>query len=102
MKTIEVKEKYVIISAYNEYIKFSRRSQENNLFRIRFSMPVSPRMADLIDKSGIVEVVEYDGSGKMTFRKKPFFETHLFSEILIDIIERYHDDNTNEHNYRLL
>ena len=81
-----IKDNIVVITYNNEFAIIERRIRDNGLQGITFSMPITPKTADLLDKSGIVEVESFSESGVLTFRRKDFFETHLLIEVVMDIL----------------
>lgn len=95
MTEVIIKDHLVHVSQDSEFATFTRRpSGEEHLQQITLSFPPTPAIADRLDKSGIVEVVSYSGNGTMLFRRNPFYETHLFVEILADAI-KHHISKTN-------
>lgn len=86
---ILIKEHLVHIMRGSEFAILQRTPNDEGMLGITFSIPATPCMADLLDKSGIVETVNYSYSGTISFRRKNFYETHLMIELIIDILEKY-------------
>ena len=90
MKSETIIKDHVIQIIYgDEFAILERKPNHDGLQGITFSIPILPRHADLLDKSGIVEVVKYSASGTLVFRRKSFYETHLIIELITDILEKY-------------
>lgn len=90
-QNIIIKENVVLVEYGVEFAVFARRPDDNGLQGITFSMPITPHDADLIESSGIVEVVGYKISGLISFRRRPFYETYLMAEVVIDILKKQHE-----------
>lgn len=88
-KEIIIKEHIIHIICGNEFATFDRNPNEDGLQGVTFSFSISPKAADIIEKSGIAEVCNYKKSGTLVFKKRWIYETHLMIEIISDIIEKY-------------
>ena len=97
-KGIIIKEHIVHVECGDEFATFSRQPNEKNKQWILFSIPITSQYADILDKSGIVEVESYSTSGQIIFKRRNFYETHLMAELITDILEKYHDGRNNEWN----
>jgi len=72
----------------------SRRPDEDGQCKVSFSIPVNKSHADLINSSGIAQVSRIDEEKKtIYFVRESFYETHLMSEIIADILMKYENEN---------
>ncbi len=86
---IIIKEHVIHVSRGQEFVVFDRHPDSEGMQNVTLSIPVTPKIVDLIESAGIVEVVEYSNTGKLSFKRKSFYETHLMVEILADILEKH-------------
>lgn len=94
MVEIIVKQHLVHVTCDSEFATFTRQPEETKgLQQITFSFTPNGRMADKIEASGIAEVVSYNGNGTMLFKRKPFYETHLFIDVIADVLTSYQLQN---------
>lgn len=78
----------------NEFATMTRRPDANGLRKITFSIPMKGSYADVIDRSGIATVdnINYDECS-ISFSALPFFETHIMSELIADILSKHEENN---------
>ena len=91
MKKKEYRITYTVILVVcgDEFAILNRRPSEHGIFGVTLSFPPKPKMMDLFDNSGIVEILSYSDNGTFTFRRKPFYETHLMVDLLADLLEKH-------------
>lgn len=96
MTEVIIKDHLVHVTQDSEFATFTRRpTGEEQLQQITLSFPPTGAIADRMERTGIVEIVSYSGNGTMLFRRNPFYETHLFVEVMADIL-KYHISKMNE------
>lgn len=100
-KEVRISNHLVNITCDDEFAILSRTPKDDK-FSITMSIKVTPRMADLLDRSGIVDVVSYTADGTVVFKRLPFYETHLMIDIITDLLERHLIDAKHENHYQLL
>lgn len=67
----------------------NRHPSEDGIFGVTLSFSPNSKMMDIFDQSGIIEIVSFNKNGTFTFKRKPFFETHLMIDLLTDLLEKY-------------
>lgn len=82
-----IKPHVVQVSSENEFCIFSRHPEiYTQQDQLTLSTTITPQMADRLDKSGIVSVESYKASGIMTYRRKNFYSTEKFIEVIGDLL----------------
>lgn len=84
--TIDAKPFLLHVSYKKEFAILNRTPNEEGLQGITFSIPLGSKDADIIDQSGIAEVISYNVSGIMTFKRKPFYTNSTMIELIVDIL----------------
>lgn len=92
-KDILLKEKLALIICGSEFAILQREANEDGLTGITFSIPVTARIADLLNQSGIITVQQFSGDGILTFRRRDFYQTVLMIELIFDILEKYETES---------
>jgi len=87
---IEIRLHIVHVKYGTEFATMTRQPDSDGLRKITFSIPLRGVYADVIEGSGIasVDTINYDEC-TITFRSLPFYETHLMSELITDILKRH-------------
>ena len=88
-KTIEIGEKLISVRFKKEFAILERQPNESGLMCITFSIPLTARDADIIDKSGIAEVKQFTTSGTLVFARKSFYEPYKMVDLITDILTKY-------------
>lgn len=91
MKKVEIiiRPHLMIVKVGSEYATMRRNPDKNGLRKISFTCPVYASNADMIEESGIAQVESINLENcTITFRALPFYETHLMSELITDIIQK--------------
>lgn len=88
-KEILIKEKLVLMICGDEFAILQREANDDGMIGVTFSMPVTPKTADLLDQSGIVTVQQFSGDGILIFKRRDFYQLQLMIELIIDILEKY-------------
>ena len=84
---IIIKDLAILVMFNNEFAVFNRSANMEGLNTIIFSIPVTAKIADQIEKSGIVEVIGFSSiDSSLYFRRKSFYETHLMCEVVADVL----------------
>jgi hypothetical protein len=63
-----------------------KKPNDEGIQGITFSEPMPAKVADALNQSGIVEVISWSENGLLTFRRKSFYETEKFAEVVMDIL----------------
>lgn len=92
-KDIIVKEKVVLILCGSEFAILQREANGEGLTGITLSIPGTPKIADLLDQSGIVVVQQYFADGILTVKRLGFYQLTLMIELIIDILEKYETES---------
>lgn len=92
-KDIIVKEKVVLILCGSEFAILQREFKDEGMIAITLSIPVTPKIADLLDQSGIVAVQQYSEDGILTVKRRDFYQVSLMIELIIDILEKYETES---------
>lgn len=90
---IDLRPNIIHLNYGSEFATMTRRANENNQHMIIFSTPITATDADVINNSGIAEVKEISFDNQtIMFSRCSFYETHLMSELIVDILKR-HEEN---------
>lgn len=100
-KNVRISEHLVNITAGDQFAILSRTPKDDK-YSITMSIPVTPRMVDLLHNSGIVYVTSFTADGTIVFKRQPFYETHLMIDIITDLLERHIIDAKHENHFQLL
>ncbi len=87
-KHYTIKPNVIHIECGDEFAIMDRYAGEEGLRTITFSTPITARDADIINQSGIAQVVGYSRDGKLSFTRDRFFETYLMCDLIVDILEK--------------
>lgn len=82
-------ENLISVRNIDEFAILERRPNAEGLTCITFSTPLTAHDADLIDRSGIVEVIKFSKSGTLVFTRKSFYENNKMIELIFDILNRH-------------
>lgn len=86
----EIREHIIHVKVGSEFATMTRTPNENNQHMILFSTPITAKDADIINTSGIAEVHEVSIDNRtIMFSKCNFFETHIMSELIVNILNRH-------------
>ncbi len=93
--SIETRLHIVHVRYGTEFATMNRYPDSEGLRKITFSIPLKAAYADVINKSGIADVEEINcDECSITFRSQPFYETHLMSGLIADILMRHETENS--------
>lgn len=92
-KDILLKDKLALIICGSEFAILQREANDDGLIGVTFSIPVTQKMVDLLEQSGIITVQQYNGDGIMTFKRRDFYQLHLMIELIIDILEKHETES---------
>lgn len=96
MKNVSIETRSHIINVRygTEFAIMNRYPDSKGLRKITFSIPLKSDYADAINASGIadVEEINYDECS-ITFQSQPFYETHLISSLIANILIRHDSQN---------
>lgn len=89
MIEIEVlaKPNVVLVSYKNDFVIFSRHTNEAGFGSATFSFPVTAQIANRLESSKIIRVEKASADGILVFSRLPFYTTEKATEIFGDIIE---------------
>jgi hypothetical protein len=85
-KEIKINEHNIHIICGSRFAIVQKKPNKKGIQGITFSEPVPVKVADTLNQSGIVEVISWRADGLLTFRRKSFYETEKFAEIVMDIL----------------
>ena len=71
-----------------EHATFTRKPKFK-LYQLTTSIPITAKIADRIEKSGIVQVEKYSGNGTLLYTAKPMYTEQTFIEVIADVLEHY-------------
>lgn len=88
MKTANITHCSITVTNGDKSASFTRKCGADGLHTLKFNITITPRIADILDKTGILEVESYSSNGTITYRKKSFYDSHKMIEIVTEILER--------------
>ena len=87
---VDIRPHIIHVQFGNEFATMTRNPNGNNQHMILFSSPITAIDADVIHNSGIAEVQEVSIDNRtIMFTRCSFYETHLMSELIVDILKRH-------------
>lgn len=86
---IVIKPHLIYLEYGNEFAILQKDPNDEGLQAVTFSHEISALDADIIEKTGIANVESFRSDGVLLFIRKPYYETHIMCEIIIDILKRH-------------
>lgn len=86
-KSVQISANIINIICGHEFATFTRHPKGDNLFTLVMSIPGTAKIADKLEKSGIIKVQSFTEDGTVTYTRLPFFETHLMIDVVTDLLE---------------
>lgn len=85
---VHIADNLVSIVCGSEFATITRKPRQGR-YQIIMSFPFTAAIADQLHQSGIIDVMGYDDGGSLFFLRKPFYETHILIDIIVDILDSY-------------
>lgn len=92
-KEVITREKIIIISYGDEFAILTRKPVRQAMQAVTFSIPVTAQMSDYLESSKIVKVQSYTVDGMLFFERRFGYDNFIMIEILMDLLERKHNEN---------
>ena len=86
---VETTSNHIMISNDNHFAILEKRPNVDGYQGVTFSINIARQDIDVIDKSGIAQVMSPGESQVLFFTRKSFYENSKMVELIIDILKRH-------------
>ena len=92
---IRIKNNIIEITSGEHFAIISRKSKKG-YYSITTSFLINGEIADILDRSKILEVYEYSADGSIVFKRLDFYSQELLIDLFIDLFEN-HSNKIKKH-----
>ena len=85
----------VLIIVGDEFVIFSRNTNQERFGGATFSFPLTAKLADRIEKSGIIKVEKFNIDGILKYRELPFYTTERLIDVFADVLQHVQSNHNN-------
>ena len=89
------KETVVLVIVDDEFVIFSRTPNQEGFGGATFSFPLTAKLADRIEKSGIIRVEKFNIDGILKYRELPFYTMERLIDVFTDVLQHVQNNDNN-------